>query len=303
MKTVLIGGGSGLVGKRLSELLRERGYTVQHLSRTPNPNAEFPRFGWDLQQGTIDQAAVERADIIINLAGEGIADGRWTPARKKRIIASRVDSTRLLIKALQQSEKQPQAFISSAAVGYYGNRGDRLLHESDEPGKGFLTESCLEWEKAIEEATVTGIRTVALRIGVVMSTQGGALEKMLIPLRFFMATYFGNGGQWYSWIHIDDLCRMFLFAIENEQLSGFYNAVAPNPETNKDLTKTLAKASGKPALVMPVPGFMLRLIFGEMADTILFSTRVTSEKIEQAGFEFRFPRLEPALRDLLARKI
>lgn len=291
-----------MIGMRLSALLRDRGYKVEHLSRSANPKAEFPAFGWDLQKGTIDEVAVERADYIINLAGAGIADGRWTDERKQLIINSRVDSTHLLINSLQKLNKKPQAFISSAAVGYYGNRGNRLMHESDAPGIGFLTESCLEWEQAIQEVAATGIRTVALRIGVVMSTQGGALEKMLIPLRFFMATYFGNGEQWYSWIHLDDLCEMFLFAIEQEQMNGFYNAVAPHPETNKDLTKILAKASGKPALVVPVPAFVLRLIFGEMADTILFSTRVASKKIEQAGFQFRFPLLEPALRDLLEKR-
>ncbi len=299
MKTILIGGGSGLIGMRLSELLRDRGYQVEHLSRSANPKATFPAFGWDLKNGTIDEAAVERADYIINLAGAGIADGRWTRQRKQLIIDSRVDSTRLIINALQKLNKKLLAYLSSAAVGYYGNRGDRLMHESDSPGTGFLTESCLEWEKAIQEVAATGIRTVGLRIGVVLSTQGGALEKMLIPLRFFMATYFGSGAQWYSWIHLDDLCEMFLFAIEHEQINGFYNAVSPHPETNKNLTKTLAKAIGKPAWLLPVPAFVLRLIFGEMADTILFSTKVASEKIEQAGFEFRYPTLKPALQDLI----
>ncbi len=303
MKTVLIGGGTGMIGMRLSHILRDEGYKVHHLSRKADPTAEFPAFSWDLKKGTIDETAVERADYIINLAGAGIADGRWTEKRKKIIIDSRVNSAHLLLKTIQKLDKKPQAYLSSTAIGYYGNRGDERLHETDAPGEGFLTESCLAWEKSIHDVSDSGLRTVGLRIGVVLSIKGGALQKMLIPLHFFVATYFGNGRQWYSWIHIDDLCRMFQLAMENDQMSGFYNAVAPQPETDKDFTKILAKAAGKPAVVMPVPSLGLRLIFGEMADTILFSTKVSSEKIEQAGFEFRFPQLKEALEDILKRKV
>lgn len=303
MKTILIAGGTGLIGARLSEMLREQGYAVHHLSRKANPSAPFPAFSWDLEKGTIDEAAVEKADFVINLAGAGIADGRWTAKRKQIIIDSRVDSARLLLNTFQKLGKKPQAYLSSAAIGFYGNRGDQWMHETDAPGEGFLTESCLEWERAIDEVATAGIRTVGLRIGVVLSKNGGALQKMLIPLQFLLATYFGNGRQWYSWIHIDDVCRMFIYAIENQQLSGFYNAVAPQPETNKDFTKILAKATGKLALVLPVPSFVLRLIFGEMADTILNSTKVSPEKLEQAGFEFRFPQLEGALKDIMKRNV
>lgn len=303
MKTVLIGGGSGLIGTRLSQVLRDRGYEVQHLSRTPDPTAEFPAFGWDIKNGTIDEHAVQRADIVINLTGAGIADKRWTDERKEIIIRSRVDSNHLLAKIFQKLGKKPLLFLSSAGIGYYGNRGDRLMHELDPPGEGFLSESCIEWEKSIEDVANLSIRTVAFRTGIVLSTKGGALEKFLIPLHFFTSTYFGNGEQWYSWIHIDDLCRMYLFAIENETVNGFYNAVAPDPDTNKEVAKTLAKVVNKPVLVLPVPAFALRLVLGEMADTILYSTKVSSEKIEQAGFEFRFPLLAGALQDLLERKI
>jgi hypothetical protein len=303
MKTVLIAGGTGLIGSRLSEILQEKGYQVEHLSRKADPNAEFPAFAWDVEKGTIDEAAVRRADVVINLAGAGIAEGRWTTQRKKIIIESRTESARLLLKTFQKTGKNPDVYLSSAAMGYYGNRGDQLLHETDEPGTGFLAESCVEWEKAIHEVAAAGIRTVALRIGVVLSAKGGALEKMLIPLQFFVATYFGNGRQWYSWIHVDDVCRLFLYAIENEQLQGFYNTVAPNPEPNLNFTKTLANASGKPALVLPVPAFLLRLIFGEMADTILSSTRVSSEKVEEAGFAFQFPQLKEAFKEILKRVV
>lgn len=303
MKTVLIAGGTGLIGQRLSQILREQGYDVLHLSRAAKPDAEFPAFAWDLEKNTIDENAVQRADVVINLAGAGIADGRWTEKRKQVIIESRVKSANLLLQTFQKLNKKPQAYLSSAAIGYYGNRGDEMMTEDANPGKGFLTESCLEWEKSIEAVAATGIRTVGLRIGVVLSKKGGALEKMLIPLNFFVSTYFGNGQQWYSWVHIDDVCRMFLFAIEKEQLNGFYNAVAPNPARNKEFAKKLGQASGRPALVLPVPAFLLRLIFGEMADTILFSTRVSSQKAERTGFEFRYPHLVEALKDILKRKI
>lgn len=303
MKTVLIAGGTGLIGHRLSLLLRERGYEVLHLSRKANPDAEFPAFAWNLEQGTLDENAVQRADVVINLAGAGIADERWTEQRKRLIIESRVKSTHLLLQSFQKWNKQPQVYVSSAATGYYGNRGEDIMTEEAAPGEGFLTKSCLEWEKAIQDVATTGIRTVGLRIGVVLSKNGGALEKMLIPLNFFVSTYFGNGRQWYSWIHIDDLCRMFLWAIENEQWSGFYNAIAPNPTRNKDFARALGQALRRPVLVLSVPAFILRLIFGEMADTILFSMRVSSRKIEKAGFEFRYPDLIAALMDIFKRKI
>lgn len=303
MKTVLIAGGTGLIGHRLSQILRAQGYDVLHLSREANSDAEFPAFAWDLERGTIDENAVQRADFVINLAGAGIADGRWTPKRKQMIIESRVKSAHLLLQAFQKLDKKPLAYLSSAAIGYYGNRGDEMMTEDKNPGQGFLTESCLEWEKSIQTIAATGIRTVGLRIGVVLSKKGGALQKMLIPLNFFVSTYFGNGKQWYSWIHIDDLCQMFLFALAKEQVNGFYNAVAPNPVRNKDFAKQLGQASQKPTLVLPVPAFLLRFIFGEMADTILFSTRVSSQKAEQAGFQFRYPNLMEALKDIFKRKV
>ncbi len=303
MKTVLIAGGTGLIGSHLSNLLQKNGYDVLHLSRKANPNARFPAFEWDIEKGTIDESAVQRADYVINLAGTGIAEKRWTKKQKQSIIESRVKSAHLLLQTFQKLNKNPKVYLSSAATGYYGNRGDELMYETSAPGKGFLTESCLEWEKAIQDVAATGIRTVGLRIGIVLSKKGGALQKMLIPLNFFLGTYFGNGQQWYSWIHIEDLCRIFQFALETEQMQDFYNAVAPHPETNKELTKQLVKASGKPALTLPVPSFVLRLLFGEMADTILFSTKVASQKVEQAGFNFQHPKLYEALKDILKRKI
>lgn len=300
---VLIGGGTGLVGSRLSQILRDSGYTVWHLSRRSNPDAEFPAFAWDPAAGTIEETAVAGADYIINLAGAGIADQRWTQARKRLIIESRTHSTKLLLSTLQQLNRQPHAYISSAAIGIYGNTGDQIVTETDPPGSGFLAESCIAWEAAIDEVMAAGIRTVGLRIGVVLSTKGGALEKLLLPLNFGTAAYFGDGGMWYSWIHIDDVCRMFQFAMENEQLQGYYNAVAPEPVTNREFTRQIVDASGKRALTLPAPAVGLRLAMGEMADVILNSNRISSEKIATAGFSFRFPKLDEALRDILEKKI
>lgn len=304
MPTILIAGGTGLAGSRLSQLLKEKNYTVLHLSRTKNLATPFPAYRWDLKEGYIEEEAIEKADYIINLAGAGVADQRWTAARKKLIIDSRVDST-LLLKTYIERKKTPlKAYLSASAVGYYGNRGDQLMKENDPAGdKGFLAESVRIWEEAIKKVKETGVRVVALRIGIVLSTRGGALQKILLPFNFFNGAWFGDGQQWMSWIHIDDLCRMFIEAIENKQLEGFYNGVAPNPARNKDFVFTVKKALRKPALIVPAPEFALRTAMGEMADVVFDSTRVSSEKIEKAGFTFHFPELLPALDDLLRRKI
>jgi uncharacterized protein (TIGR01777 family) len=304
MSTILIAGGTGLLGKRLSQLLKEKGHTVLHLSRRENLNAEFPAYKWDLKKKTIDDRALSQADHIINLAGAGIADARWSDARKKLIISSRVESAQLLRKAIEEKKTKAKSYISASAIGYYGDRGNQLLRESDAPGdEGFLPESVIAWEKAIGEVATTGIRTVAFRIGIILSTQGGALEKMLLPFKFFNGAYFGDGSMYYSWIHIDDMARMFIYAIENEDLNGFYNGAAPQPVTNKELVYATKEALDKPAVIVPAPAAALRLAMGEMADMILGSTRVSSEKIQKAGFKFQFPELVPAIKDLLARKV
>jgi len=299
MSTVLIGGGTGLIGTRLSALLKAKGYEVMHLSRTARPDAEFPAFEWDVEAGTIDEAAVEKADYVINLAGAGIADRPWTKARKKLIISSRVQSAALLADTFQKLGHQPKAYLSSSAIGYYGDRGNEWMSEDAAPGNGFLSESTQAWEEAIKGVAETGVRTVGLRIGIVLSTQGGALEKMLIPFRFYTGTYFGDGEQWYSWIHIDDIARMFIYALETEALSGFYNGVAPNPVTNKRLVTQMKEALNSPALIVPAPAFAMRLAMGEMADAVLDSTRVLADKIQATGFTFEYPAIDKALDQLL----
>lgn len=303
MASILLAGGTGLIGSRLSQLLQRKGHTVSLLSRRASNSGPVPAYEWDPARGLIDHEAVRLSDVVINLAGAGIADVRWTDARKREIIDSRVNSARLLLESFLHTGHTPQCYLSGAAIGYYGDRSDTILEENAAPGRGFLAESCIEWEKAVQEIAGADIRTVVFRIGIVLSTQGGALEKMLLPARLGAGTYFGDGSQWYSWIHIDDVCRLFIHAIEHPDMAGTYNAVAPNPTPNKAFAAALMQAMNRPQILVPAPAFALRFAMGEMADVVLNSTRVSSKKTEQTGFRFDFPELEPAILDLLVRKI
>ncbi len=303
MASVLIAGGSGLIGRRLSDMLAGQGHRVALLSRKAGKSGAYPAFAWNPSRGEIDLEAVQQADVVINLAGAGIADARWTASRKKEIIDSRVQSAHLLLKAFQSSGHTPQCYLSGAAIGYYGHRGEELLSETAKPGSGFLAESCIAWEKAIDDVAESGVRTVAFRIGIVLSTLGGALEKMLLPAKMGVGPYFGAGNQWYSWIHIDDVCRMFIHAIDHNEMQGTYNAVAPASATNKALAAALMRAMNKPRVLVSAPSFALHLAMGEMASVVLDSTRADASKIQSTGFLFEHPDLEAALLDLLTRKI
>jgi len=299
MSTILIAGGTGLIGKRLSAMLAQQGHTVYHLSRSASPDATYKTYQWNPTKKEIDKAALSSADYVINLAGAGIADKRWTDKRKKIIINSRVNGNELLAETLPQFPNI-KAYVSASAIGYYGDRGTTVLSEKDTPGKeGFLSESVVAWEKSIGLVAATGIRTVVVRIGIVLSTEGGALEKLLLPFKAWLGVYFGDGQQVYSWIHQDDLVRIFIQAIKEEKMSGVYNGVAPNPVSNKVFTKITADVLGKSALIVPSPAFAMRLAMGEMADVVLTGSNVSSKKIEATGFEFKFPTLDVALKELL----
>lgn len=298
MKKILIAGGTGLIGTHLSRLLKNSGYEVAHLSRSANPTAEFPTYAWQPEAGIFDKKAFDEADAIINLAGAGIADKLWSEKRKQEIINSRTSSNQLIAKYLRSEKHHIEAYISASAIGFYADRGDELMTETSAVGTGFLAESTAAWERAIAQVAATNVRTVALRIGVVLSPEGGALQKMLISFMFRMGVYFGNGRQWTSWIHRDDLCNIFLFALQNPSMNGTFNAVAPTPLSNFDLTKAISTAKGGGYLMMPTPTFALRLAMGEMADVVLGSTRVSSQKIENQGFVFRFPEAVSALKNL-----
>lgn len=305
MSKVLIAGGTGLVGQRLSQLLTEKGHQVAHLSRKKSTKSKYPTFVWNTSKNFIEERAFEGVEYVINLAGAGIADALWTKSRKKLIIDSRIQTTALLTSYIQKLAKKPKAYLAAAAIGIYGDRGAEELTEASAIGKkGFLVESCVAWENAIRLAgEQNGIRTAAIRIGVVLSTKGGALPKMTLPMNFFTASYFGDGGQWYSWIHIDDVCNMFVKLMEDETTEGFYNGTTPNPLTNKDLTKQLVKALGKRAMIIPAPRAALRLGMGEMGDVVLNSSKIFPARMEMAGFTFAFPEFQEAIKDLVFKKI
>lgn len=293
MKNILITGGSGLVGQRITELLEKKGYEVAWLSRSQQGRKSFL---WDVENKEIDPQAIEWADAIIHLAGAGVAEKRWTPERKKLILDSRTHSTQLLFSAIEKAEKKPSTFISASAVGFYGfNTGTTLVDEGSKAGSDFLAEVVIAWEHEVKKIEALHLRTVLLRIGIVLDAEGGALGEMLKPP---VAAPLGSGDQWMSWIHIEDLANMFVFALEKTTLQGIYNAVGPNPATNQQLTKEAAAAKGKPYIGIGVPGFALKLVLGEMAAMVLGGNRVSSQKIQKAGFEFEFPELKGALNEI-----
>jgi uncharacterized protein (TIGR01777 family) len=293
MKNILITGGSGLVGKAITQTLEKKGYQVAWLSRSSQNKKSFL---WDVEKQEIDQNAIEWSDAIIHLAGSGVAEKRWTSERKKDILKSRTESTRLLWKAIQKATKKPEAFISASAVGFYGfDTGETLKTEDAQPGNDFLAEVVVAWEMEVEKIEALGVRTAILRIGIVLDKIGGALSEILKPP---VAAPLGSGNQWMSWIHIQDLAKLFVFALENPEMKGKFNAVAPNPVKNKKLTRDAAKAKGKAFLGIGVPEFVIKLILGEMAAMVLGGNRVSAEKTLETNFQFEFPSLDLALKDL-----
>jgi uncharacterized protein len=302
MANVLISGGSGLVGTALSKLLLTRGYQVTVLSRG-KPQMGIPGLDfafWDPGSGDIDKKAISKADFIIHLAGAGVAEKRWTSKRKMEILHSRTDSSALLAKALGEIPNKVRAVISASAIGWYGPdpAPAGAFVESDPPDSSYLGETCRLWESSIARVA-DKCRLVILRTGIVLSNNGGALAEFKKPLQFGIATILGNGRQVVSWIHLDDLCRIFLQALENEQMKGVYNAVAPLPVTNRELIMTLAGAvRGRRFLSFRVPAWLLKLMMGEMSVEVLKSTRVSAEKITSTGFIFSYPDIGAACRQL-----
>ena len=295
MKNILITGGSGLVGKQITALLESKGYHVAWLSRSAQARTHFL---WDVTAQTIDPQAMEWADAVIHLAGEGVAEKRWTAARKKSILDSRTQSTQLLYRAIEQAEQKPLAFISASAIGYYGfQTGATLVEENRPAGTDFLADVVVAWEQEVKKIEALSLRCVLLRIGIVLDAKGGALGELLKPP---VAAPLGSGDQWMSWIHVEDLARLFVFALEKTTLQGVYNAVGPQPATNQQLTKEAAEAKGKPYVGIGVPGFVLQLMLGEMAAMVLGGNRVSSQKIQKAGFEFEFPELKGALKAIFS---
>jgi uncharacterized protein len=297
---VLISGSTGLVGSALCTALTTAGHEITRLVRE-SPRSRQPEIHWDPQKGTIDAAKLEGFDAVVHLAGESIAAGRWTDKQKARIRESRVRGTTLLCETLARLKNKPPVLVCASAIGFYGDRGETIVDETSPPGTDmFLVDVCQEWEAATQAASTAGIRVVNLRFGVVLSPKGGALAKMLLPFKLGAGGVLGDGKQYMSWIALDDAVGAIQHAIKSEAACGPVNAVSPNPVTNYVFTKTLGKVLVRPTF-FPVPAFVARLAFGQMADELLLaSTRVQPVKLHETGYTFRYPELEGALRHVLS---
>lgn len=293
---VLIAGASGLVGSALVPKLRAEGIEVTRLVRTTAGSGEIE---WHPDRGTIDSPALEGFDAIINLAGDGIANGRWTEEKKRRIRDSRVNGTRLLSEAMAKLSNKPATFINASAIGFYGSRGDELVDEETSPGEGFLAGVCREWESAAAPAEQAGIRVVKLRLGVILAKDGGIMGSMLGPFKLGLGGKVGAGKQVISWVAMDDVVAAISFVLSHQTLRGPINVVAPHPATNEEFTKTLGRVLSRPTF-MAMPAFAARLAFGEMADEMMLSsTRVAGKVLNDAGFKFQYPELAGAVRAML----
>lgn len=300
-KNVLITGGTGMVGQHLTQLLLQKGYQVSYLSRSSSSSSGIKTYTWDIENQEIDPQALQEANYIIHLAGAGVADKRWTESRKQAILKSRTESTRLLHNSIANlGSHQIKVFISASAIGIYGaDTGSADMAEDSPKGSDFLANVVQRWEAEVDEFKQLNIRTVKLRIGVVLSMEGGALPRIVQPIKFGVGAPLGSGKQYMSWVHIDDLSRMFAYALEHADMVDVYNAVAPRPVTNKELTQSAAKVLDKPLFLPNVPSFAIRLAFGEMASIVLGGNRVSSQKIEEQGFVFNYQHINSALEDLL----
>ncbi len=295
---VLITGGSGFIGDRLVNRLLEAGHFVSIFTRRvrERPDRNVGQFYWN-HQGVPPHEPFRDVDVVVHLAGEPVAQ-RWTPAVKAEIRRSRVEGTRFLVEGIRRLSRRPRALVAASAIGYYGERGEETLTESSMPGRGFLPGVCVEWEHEADQAADLGLRVAKLRIGVVLGKGGGALEKMLPPFKLGAGGVVGDGKQWMSWIHVDDLVSLLMLAIESSAMEGPLNAVAPHPVRNEEFTKVLAAALHRPA-VFAVPAFALKVMYGEMAEVVLGSQKVLPKAPEQYGFQWKYPQLSGALAEIV----
>lgn len=297
---ILITGAGGLIARELAKML-EKDYTVRFLTRKKKHSNEFE---WNIKEKTIDDTAFEGVSHIIHLAGANISEKRWTDERKKELISSRVDSANLIVKTLQEKKIKLKSFISASGINYYGTKTtDTIFTENDGPGNDFLSEVVVLWERAADQFKEQDLaeRVVKIRTAVVLSEKDGALKKMLPTIQMGIGSPLGSGKQYMPWIHIDDICSIYEFALKNPDVDGAFNAVSPQHTTNENLTKKIAEVLKKPLFMPNVPGFVLKLIFGELADALLEGSRASAEKIQKAGFQFKFPDLKNALEDLLKK--
>jgi uncharacterized protein len=297
MDKILITGGSGMIGSRITELLLKKGYQVAHLGRS-RKSGKVPSFIWDIPARKIEEGAFDGVTAIIHLAGANVGEKPWTKKRKQEILESRTHSTRLLFDYLKKTSVKD--FISASAIGYYGFEDEhKTFKEDDAPGNDFLADVVKRWETEVDQVVSLGIRVAKVRVGIVLSEKEGALKEMARPVKYYVGAPLGSGEQKMSWIHIDDVCRVFIHALENKSITGAVNAVAPVPVTNRDLTKAIAKALGKPLILPAIPKIVLKGLLGEMADLVVKGNSVSNEKLKASGFEYKFPNLSEALKDLL----
>ena len=299
---ILITGGTGFIGSALSRELVNSGHKVIIASRRKSPpkleNIEIVR--WDIQT-PLSSEIMSGIDAVINLAGESLISGRWTKKRKERIMSSRVNTTRLLVESMKNANPKPKVLISVSAVGYYGPHGDEYVTEDFPPASDFLAEVCKAWEKEALKAQELGVRVVITRFGVVLESDGGALSKMAIPFKFFLGGHLGSGQQWFSWVHREDIIGFMKYALENESVSGHFNLTSPQPVTNKEFCSALGKALNRPSW-FHVPAFMIKLTLGEVGKVLLTGQRVLPEKALKAGYQFKYPEINEALRAIFGRK-
>ena len=302
-ETCLITGGSGLIGQALTKQLRLRGHEVRILTRSENLASQPGYYHWSVHNRTLDTEALKDADHIIHLAGAGIASKRWTPKRKLTILNSRVDGLRFLFEMVQKEKSRPRTLVSASGVNYYGTKTtNHIFSETDPPAGDFLGKTCVEWEQSAMAFQDLNIRTVMMRTPMVLSADGGALPKLMLPVKLGLSTPIGNGRQYMPWIHINDLCHSYVKAIEDPSMSGPYNANAPEQPTNKEFMKIAAKTIQRPFWHLNIPGFFLRLILGEMAGVILEGSRVSNSKLVASGFQFKYLDLSSALKEIYASK-
>ncbi|MCF8378897.1 MAG: TIGR01777 family oxidoreductase [Bacteroidales bacterium] len=300
MPKVLMTGGTGLIGSALSKKLVEKGYEVAILSRGKKNNIPYPIYTWDYKQNKIDPEAMNNTDFIIHLSGANIGEKRWSPKRKNEILESRVISTECIQKYITEHKLKIKAFISASAVGYYGSiTSDKIFSEEDGPHDDFLGNTCRLWEEAVDKIQIPGVRTLKIRTGIVFTKARGALAKMIDPLKFGIGPILGNGEQYLPWIHIDDLCNIYIRAMEDSEMKGSFNAVAPEHISYKEFIEKLKVVYSKPFLKLYIPSFLIKIMFGKMSDIILNGSRVSSEKLQNSGYKFSHPTLDSALIDLL----
>ncbi len=302
-KRILIAGGSGLIGKRLSTLFMHQ-YDIHVLTRSSSRYEEGIHYHqWDLKAQTFDVDSTLHFYAIINLTGAGIADKKWTKERKKVLIDSRVNSAKTLAKLTDSLAEKPEVYIGASAIGYYGNRGDEWIYEDGKPNTGFLSECCVQWEEAHQALSDKVKRFSILRIGIVLSRLDGALPKLITPAKLGGSGYFGDGSAFYPWIHIDDVCGMILKLVEDDSLSGVYNGTSLAPARLKEMAKLIKKVFAPYSVVLPIPALGLKLLMGDMSEMLLNSTRVSSKRWDNGVFPYKYPTLESALLDLKERKV